>query len=407
MHILLIHQAFAALDEPGGTRHYEMAQYFASKGHKVTIISSPVSYLTGKSRQSKSSWVTREEPEKNITILRAYTYPALHKSFIHRVFSFVSFMFSSFFIGLGIKKVDIVWGTTPPIFQAWTAWLVARLKRKPVVLEVRDLWPAFAVAVGVLKNRTLIYLSEWLEKFLYKHADHVVVNSPGFIHHVSERGAKNITLVENGVDPAMFDPKFDGTLFRENHNLQGKFVILYAGAHGLSNDLEVVLQAAKETQREKDLIYLFVGDGKEKEHLVRLAADWSLENVVFLPSVPKNQMAEVVAAADACIAILKPIDLYKTTYPNKVFDYMAAGKPVVLAIDGVIREVVEKANCGVFVKPGNAEEMAEAIINLKKDKETTRKKGKNGRDYVIQFFSRSSLAEKIVKLFELMVKKNG
>ena len=128
MHVLLIHQAFASLDEAGGTRHYEMAVHLVEHGHQVTIISSPVSYLTGKSSSSHLRWKEQQIPRPGITILRAYTYQALHKSFIHRVFSFFSFMFSSFWIGLGVKNVDLVWGTSPPIFQGVSAWLLARLK---------------------------------------------------------------------------------------------------------------------------------------------------------------------------------------------------------------------------------------------------------------------------------------
>jgi hypothetical protein len=126
-HILLIHQAFALLNEPGGTRHYEMAHSFIQHGHQVTVITSPVSYLTGKANQENVHWLIREEPEPGLHILRAYTYPALHRSFFHRLLSFFSFMFSSFFIGLGVKNVDVIWGTSPPIFQGWTAWLLQSL----------------------------------------------------------------------------------------------------------------------------------------------------------------------------------------------------------------------------------------------------------------------------------------
>ena len=220
MHILLIHQAFAALDEPGGTRHHEMARYLVGRGHRLTVIASPVSYLTGLPRRRSIPWVERQEGEPGVTVLRAYTYPALHRSFLHRLFSFFSFMASSFFIGLGVKDVDLVWGTSPPIFQGATAWALARLKRVPFLFEVRDLWPAFAVAVGVLRYRALISASEWLERFLYRHADQMVVNSPGFIAHVQERGARQVALVPNGSDTAMFDPQADGSSFRQAHGLE-------------------------------------------------------------------------------------------------------------------------------------------------------------------------------------------
>ncbi len=152
MHILLIHQSFVALNEPGGTRHYEFARYLVEKGHRVTVIASQVSYLTGSNAPMYSSAMPTLENEPGLTILRATTYRALHKNFVHRVISFLSFMVSSFWTGLKVRQVDIVWGTSPPIFQSVTAWILARLKGARFLLEIRDLWPAFAVAVGVLSN---------------------------------------------------------------------------------------------------------------------------------------------------------------------------------------------------------------------------------------------------------------
>lgn len=406
MHILLIHQAFAALDEPGGTRHIEMARVLADKGHQVTIITSPVSYLTGKSKGFAARWRMTEQVSSQIRILRVYTYPALHKSFFHRVISFFSFMFSSFFVGLAIKDVDLIWGTSPPIFQGFTAWLLARLRRVPFLFEVRDLWPAFAIAIGVLRQKLLIWLSLCLERFLYIHADVIVVNSPGFIDHIRQRGGKEIHLVENGVDPAMFISASGGKTFREKNDLQESCVILYAGAHGISNDLTVVLQAAEILRDEKRIKFVFVGDGKEKPALLQIAQDKGLINTLFLSSVPKSEMAEVIAGADACLAILKPLELYKTTYPNKVFDYMAAGKPVLLAIDGVIREVVEKANAGIFVEPGDPRSLADAARWVLLNPKQAVSMGANGKNYVIDHFHRTALAEKFEKIaIELHTRK--
>lgn len=394
MHILLIHQAFAALDEAGGTRHHELARFLVRKGHKVTVIASPVSYLTGAASQKATSG------SDGVTILRAYTYNALHKSFVHRVFSFLSFMLSSFVTGLGVKNVDVVWGTSPPIFQGLTAWALARLKGARFLFEVRDLWPDFAIAVGVLKNPLLINMSLWLERFLYSHADRMMVNSPGYVQHVRSRGAKSVELVPNGADPGMFNPQDDGHGFRQEHNLGDHFVALYAGAHGMSNDLEVVLEAARLLAADDRIRIVLLGDGKEKAHLQERAAGLGLGNLLFLPSVPKSGMSAALAGADACIAILKPLDEYKTTYPNKVFDYMAAGRPVVLAIDGVIREVVEQARCGVFSSPGDAGEMARVIRSLAADRPGSAELGMNGRRYLEEHFSRERLAEKLCRVFE-------
>ena len=407
MHVLIVHQAFVALDEAGGTRHYEMASYLAQRGNRVTIIASPVSYLTGKSRQPRARWREEETPQPGITILRAYTYSALHRSFVHRVFSFLSFMFSAFFIGLGVRHVDLVWGTSPPIFQSVTAWLLARLKGAPFLLEIRDLWPEFAIAVGVLRNPLLIRASLWLEGFLYRHADRVVVNSPGFLSHVSARGARRVELIPNGADPAMFDPARDGASFRAEHDLQDHFVVLYAGAHGLSNDLGVVLEAARQLSSDDRIRFVLVGAGKEKASLVEKARALQLENVLFLPPVPKSQMDTALAAADACLAILKPLDAYKTTYPNKVFDYMAAGRPVLLAIDGVIRKVVEDAGAGMFVPPGDPAALAQAARCLASDPQSARRMGAAGRACIEQKFSRADLTEKLALVLSEMEKKHG
>jgi glycosyltransferase involved in cell wall biosynthesis len=407
MHILLIHQAFAALDEAGGTRHHEMARHLVHQGHQVTIIASPVSYLTGTTHQPKTRWVDRQEDIPGLTILRAYTYAALHRSFVHRVFSFLSFMISSFLIGLSVRRVDLVWGTSPPIFQGVTAWLLARLKRAPFLFEVRDLWPAFAIAVGVLKNKTLIAATEWLEQFLYRRADRVVVNSPGFTAHVRQRGARQVHLIPNGADPDMFVQSEEPSPFRQKHGLVSQFLVVYAGAHGMSNDLTIILQTAAQLQDRKDIHFVLIGDGKEKSALIAQAETLRLNNLTFIPPAPKVQMAEILSTADAGVAILKPIELYKTTYPNKVFDYMAAGCPVILAIDGVIRQVVEEAQAGIFVPPGQPEPMAEAIRSLASDPGRCRHMGQAGQTYIRQHFDRARLAAEFANLLAEMRHSNG
>jgi len=401
MHILIIHQAFASINEPGGTRHYELARYLVSRGHKVTVIASTVSYITGSASLNENA----DRDVENITILRAPVYSAHHKSFIHRVLAFFSFMLSSFWIGMGVKNVGVVWGTSPPIFQGVTAWMLARLKGAKFLFEVRDLWPQFAIAVGVLRNRWLILASEWLERTLYRAADSVMVNSPGYVDHVQGRGAKRVELIPNGADPSMFDPADDGATFRNIHHLDHKFVAIYAGAHGMSNDLDVVLEAAQQLEDMPEIEVVLLGDGKEKAALMARAEVMNLHNVTFLPSVPKSEMAEALSAADACIAILKPLEEYKRTYPNKVFDYMAAGRPVVLAIDGVIREVVEAADCGLFAVPGDPSALAGALRELASDRARSHAMGLRGRAYLEEHFSRETMAENLLKMLEVMTAK--
>ncbi len=405
MHILIIHQAFSSLEDAGGTRHYEMARYLREKGHDVTVIASPVNYLTGKS-SGRGKWIDRQVDANGIVILRAYTYAAWHRSFFHRIVTFISFMVSSFFAAMSVRKVDFVWGTSPPIFQGITAWLAARLKGALFLFEVRDLWPEFAIAVGVLKNPVIIAMSRWLERFLYSHADQVIVNSPGYLDYVKVRGAKSVRLIPNGADVEMFQSD-RGNEQRKAWGVDGKKVVLYAGAHGISNDLGVVLDAANLLKDRQDIAFVLVGDGKEKDNLMHQAADMGLTNVFFEPPVTKNGIADVFAGATICLAILKPLEWYKTTYPNKVFDAMAAGKPVLLCIDGVIRELVEKADAGRFATPGDPIALSEVVKQMVNAPGECEKMGHNGQELVKRDFSRGVITASLLTLLEDMRSEDG
>jgi len=399
LRILLIHQAFAALGEPGGTRHHEFCRWLAGQGHTVTVVTGRVSYLTGQA-VSAHTVPKQETDDAGVRILRCWSYRSYHRSFVHRVLSFLSFMFTSLVVSLKQGPLDVVWGTSPPLMQGATAWAVARLRRAAFVFEVRDLWPEFAIAIGVLRNRLLIRLSLWLEGFLYRRADALVVNSPGFMDHVQRRGASRVHLVPNGVDVEMFHPAEQGQAFRQALRLEGRFVVLYAGAHGISNDLGIVLDAAALLRSHPEIAIVLLGDGKEKPELMARAAAEGLGNVHFVAPLPKREMAEALAAADACLAILKPLAAYRTTYPNKVFDYMAAGRPTILAIDGVIRQVVEEAGAGVFVPPGDGGALAEAILRLAKEGEACRRMGLAARRAVERAFDRRQLAAQLLQAME-------
>ena len=399
MHTILIHQAFVTKDEPGGTRHYELGRRLVADGQRFTVVASDVSYHTGKRVVPRTKFVT-ECNEDGVRILRAFTYAAVHKSYVARVFSFLSFMTTSVLVGIGAGKPDVVMGTTPPIFQAVSAWALSAVRRKPFLLEVRDLWPEFAIDIGLLKNLTLIRIARALERFLYKHADHLLVNSPAYRDYLIEKGIdpSKVSFIPNGVDPDMFDPATDGSRIRRQFGLEGKFVATYAGALGMANDLDVLVGAAEALQSRGDIHILIVGDGKERARLEESARSKGLRNITFAGSFPKSQMNEVLAASDACVAILRNIPMFTTTYPNKVFDYMAAGRPIVLAIDGVIREVVEAADGGVFVKPGNPELLAAAIARLADQPERASAMGRSAREYVVQHFNRDLHARELALL---------
>jgi glycosyltransferase involved in cell wall biosynthesis len=192
-------------------------------------------------------------------------------------------MFSSILASLYVKDVDLVMGTTPPIFQSVSAWIVSLIRRKPFLLEVRDLWPEFGVSMGVLKNPIVIMLARWLEHFLYARATHILVNSPAYKTYLIGKGVpeKKVTFIPYGTDVDMYNPNEDGSAIREKLGVQDKFVVLYAGAMGQANDIYTVLRAADRLRNESKICFVLFGDGKERPHFEKEARRRGLENVIF------------------------------------------------------------------------------------------------------------------------------
>ena len=399
IHLLLLHQAFAGPDEPGGTRHFELGTRFVSAGHKLTVVASSLNYLTGKLKTKKSTLVELRQLQ-GIDILHAYTYQSLHRSFAWRTVSYFSFMFSSFVVGINVPDVDVVMATSPPMFQAFSAWLVAAIRRKPLLLEIRDLWVDFAVGLGVLKNPLLIALARRAERFLYRRAAHILVNSPAYRDHIIAAGIPpaKVTLIPNGVEVRAFAAAVPDPSLRQRWQLRDKFVVVYAGALGMANDIPVILRAAQRLEDDSQIHFLLVGGGKERDALVQQASQMQLNNLSFVAPLSKTEMPGMLKSADACLATLRNIPMFTTTYPNKVFDYMAAGKPVILAIDGVIREVVENAGGGIFVPPSDDAALAAAVRRLKNDPAAARIMGEHGQKYVARHFDRDVQARAFTSL---------
>jgi glycosyltransferase involved in cell wall biosynthesis len=406
MKILLINQSFVSPEEPGHTRHFEMAKFLRSHGHELVIVASDMNYQTGQ-RTVNTRGLYVEQDIDGIRVLRAYSYPSLHVSFFWRVISFISFMLSSVWTALQVKDADLIMGTTPPIFQAVSAWIVAWIRRKPFLLEVRDLWPEFGVSMGVLKNPIVIGLARWLENFLYARATHILVNSPAYKAYMLEKGIaeKKVTFIPYGTDIDMFHPGVDGSSIRNGLGLADKFVVLYAGAMGPANDIYTILRAADRVRDESKIRFVFFGAGKDLERIQQYAREKHLDNVIFAGVAPKKQMPEVVASADVCLAILQNIPMFRTTYPNKVFDYMAAGRATVLVIDGVIREVIEASNGGVFVSPGDDALLAKAILELSRDPQRVERLAHNAREYLVKHLNRRDKMAETLRFFQTLIRE--
>lgn len=407
MKILLINQSFVSPDEPGHTRHFEMAQYLRQHGHELVIVGGDVNYQTGRSTTKRRRVFEKvEENIDGIQILRAYVYPSLHRSYFWRTVSFFSFMFSSIWTALQVRDVDLVMGTTPPIFQAVSAWVVSIVRRRPFLLEVRDLWPEFGVGMGVLKNPIIIAMTRWLESFLYARATHILVNSPAYRTYMLKKGIpeKKVTFIPYGTDIEMFNPNVDGSAIRRKLGVDDKFVVLYAGALGAANDIYTLLRAADRLRNEPNIRFVLFGDGKERVNIEQESHRKNLENVIIAGVYPKKEMPYVLASSDICLAILQNIEMFRTTYPNKVFDYMAAGRATVLVIDGVIRDVIETAKGGIFVEPGDDEQLAKTILELSIDPARVQQMGWNAREYLVKNLDRRDRLDETLRFLQTLVK---
>lgn len=406
MKILLINQAFVSPDEPGHTRHFEMAKFLQTRAHELVIVASDLNYQTGK-RTIERKGIFAEQNIEGVKILRSYIYPALHRSYFWRVISFFSFMFSSIYTSFQVKDVDLVMGTTPPIFQAVSAWFVAWIRRKPFLLEVRDLWPEFGVSMGVLKNPLVIGLARWLEKFLYKRATHILVNSPAYKDYMISKNvpADKIAFIPYGTDIDMFNPKIDGSSIRKALNVEDKFIVLYAGALGQANDIDTILRAAQRLKENDKIYFVLFGDGKERQRLQNKATEMNLSNVIFAGVRPKKEMPKVIASANVCLAILQDIPMFRTTYPNKVFDYMASGRATVLVIDGITRDLIESSYGGVFVQPNDDKGLADTILDLSQNPDIVNQMGKNAREFLVGHLNREDKLNETLILLESLLKK--
>ncbi len=406
MKILLINQVFVSPEEPGHTRHFEMGKFLKERGHELIIVASDLNYQTGQ-RTVELSGLYTEQNFDGIRVLRSYMYPAIHRSYFWRVIAFFSFMFSSILTALRLKDVNLVLGTTPPIFQAVSAWVVASLRRKPFLLEVRDLWPEFGISMGVLKNPVIIALSRWLENFLYKRATHILVNSPAYREYMLAKGvpADKVTYIPYGTDVDMFNPSVEGSSIRREFSLENKFVVLYAGALGQANDIDTLLRAAERLKKEERIKFVLFGDGKEKTRLVTESQNKNLTNVIFAGTRPKKDMPRIVAAADVCLAILQDIPAFRTTYPNKVFDYMAAGRASVIVIDGITRELIESSNGGVYVHPADDAMLAQKILELSQNPAQVKEMGANAREYLVKNLDRRDKLNETLNLLKSLTTK--
>ncbi len=262
-------------------------------------------------------------------IVRAYALPTVQCSLVWRSLLHVHTEFDVARTARGSSRCGAGYHP-PPIFQLPSTWIVARWRHAPSVLEVLDLWPEFAIGMGILKNRLLIRVSLAVEWFFYRTAKHLVVNSPAYRDYLiaGQIEPSDVTFIPMGIDPDLFEADQHGEDIRKQFGLENRFVVTYACALGLANDLDTVIGAAELLRHDEDVHFFLAGGGKERNRLEAEVQTLQLPNVTFGGIFPKERVRDVLAASDACVATLRNIPEFRTPFPNKVFDYMAAEKPV-------------------------------------------------------------------------------
>ena len=318
---------------------------------------------------------------------------------------YFTFVFSSIYAGLfKVKgKYDVLVVSSPPLFVGISAYVLSVFKGLPLIFEVRDLWPESAIDTGVISNPWLIKFSYWFEKTIYKKAKLINVLTPAFREKLINNKnipADKIIYIPNAADFSMAEEvaeNFDAKKFRKEEGIDDKFVITYIGAHGIANQLIQLIDAAERLQN-TNVLFQLVGGGMTKDSLIKEVQSRNLQNVRFVDYVEKTKAFEYILASDLGTSVLKKVDTFKTIYSNKTFDYMSCKKPILLAIDGVSRQLVEEeAKCGVFAEPENAEDIAKRVREYLRGDYDMKKQGESGYEYAKEHFDRKKLAHKYLK----------
>lgn len=405
MRVLLLHQYFLEEDDHGGSRWNEIAKQWIEEGHDVTIIAGMMHYSSSEKRaEYKGKWFKRKQ-QGTLNIIRCHVSESYNSSFIGRLWAYFSFVFSSLWAGLFMTKgkYDVIIITSPPLFIAISGYLISLFKRTPFVFEIRDLWPESAIDTGVVTNKLIIKLAFKLEAFIYKKATLINVLTPAFRKTLIEKKKVNsgkIIFIPNAADFTLSDRilvNFDSATFRKEHNLEGKFIITYVGAHGVANHLDQIIETAL-LLTDTNVLFLMIGNGMEKKRLVALALEKKLKNIRFLDPVPKAEVFKYILASDMGTSVLKNVDTFKTVYSNKTFDYMSCKRPILMAIDGISKELVEDAKAGVFVEPENPKDFADKIKLYLNNPELVRIHGENGYKFAKDNFDRTILANNYIDL---------
>ncbi|TXH26907.1 MAG: glycosyltransferase WbuB [Cyclobacteriaceae bacterium] len=383
-------------------RLHSLSKFLIRHGKSVRVVTALPNYPKNEIYPEYRNKYSVQENIDGVPVYRTWIFVSRSRSVLARLLNYFSFVVTSFFKLLITPKADYIICESPPLFLGLTAVLISWIKGSRLVFNVSDLWPESADKLQIISSRSLISLAYSLEKWIYKNSYMITGQTKGIVHSIATRfPSKKVVWFPNGVDIDFFDREHDEFPWRKTLGIkEGEFVLLYAGIIGHAQGLEVILNAAY-ILRDTAVKFLIVGDGPEKESLVRIMAEKSLTNVIFQPNLQKAKIPSLIKACDAYIVPLKKLDLFKGAIPSKLFEPLALAKPILLGVDGEARELfIEAGEAGLYFEPENATELADRINVLISNGTLAVTLGAQGQQYVKENFDRERIHEKVLKNLE-------
>ena len=398
MKILFLTDNFPPEVNAPATRTYEHCQEWIKDGANVTVITCAPNFPHGKLYAGYKNRLFQKENIDGIEVIRVWSYMSSNHGFVKRVLDYLSFSFMSFWVGL-FQKFDVIVATSPQFFTTWTGYGLSKIKRKPWIFELRDIWPESIKTVGALKQGYLLNTLEKIELFLYRDATKVVAVTDAFKTNLIERGINRdkIEVVTNGSNLELFSKRNKDIKLLQKLNLEDKFIVGYIGTHGLSHSLDFIVNSISKITDET-IHFLFIGDGAMKKTVVEIANNLKLKNITFLDAIPKEEVPDYLSICDISLAPLKNEENFKTVIPSKIFEASAMEKPTLLGVRGQAQKIIEKYNAGICFEPENEKDFIEKLMIIKD--EAIYEECQKGCSALADVYDRKKLAKKMLMIIE-------
>lgn len=402
MKILLLTDYFPPEVNAPATRGIEHCREWQKLGAEVTVITCAPNFPQGKVHAGYRNRLYQVEDFDGIRVIRVWSYIARNEGFYKRAGDFISFAFTAFWAGL-FESCDVIVATSPPFFITFAGFALSKVKRKPWVFEVRDIWPESIRTLGAMKSSPVLDLLEKIELALYRDATTVIAVTDAFKRNFIRRGisADKIAVVTNGANLDLYQAQEKNASLTSQLGLDGKFVVSYIGTHGMAHALEFIVSNLDKV-RDESIHFLFIGDGAKKPDVVLLATKMKLKNVTFLDPVPKEMVADYLSISDVALVPLLRNDTFKEVIPSKIFESSAMRKPILLGVEGQAQEIVECYGAGVCFEPENGLDFLAKLEELRTNREFY-EKCQEGCSRLASNYDRKVLAGKMLGLLEAAV----